>query len=108
MAEGGDGGEDEIQFLRTVSLGGGARRWAGGEQRGSGREGAALLRGAWYPVGSLHPWAAEADQPHIRVDTRGCVATGFFSCLSLLSLPPSPPQTSTSTSTALLATCYLI
>lgn len=36
MAEGGDGGEDEIQFLRTVSLRGGARRWAGGEERGTG------------------------------------------------------------------------
>lgn len=92
MAEGGEGGEDEIQFLRTVSLRGGARRWAGGEERGPRR------CGAWCPARSSHPWAAEADQPHTRVDSRGCVTTGSFSCLSLLYLPPSPAQTSTFTS----------
>lgn len=44
MAEAGEGGEDEIQFLRTVSLGGRARRRAGGEERGAARRGGAALR----------------------------------------------------------------
>lgn len=44
MAEAGEGGEDEIQFLRTVSLRGRARRRAGGEERGAARRGCAAPR----------------------------------------------------------------
>jgi len=63
MAEAGEGGEDEIQFLRTVSLGGRARRRAGGEERGAVRRGCAAPRcGARSP----HSQAAEADQPPLR------------------------------------------
>lgn len=68
MAEAGEGGEDEIQFLRTVSLGGRARRRAGGEERGAARRGCAAPRcGARSP----HSQAAEANQPPLRGAVRG-------------------------------------
>lgn len=50
MAEAGEGGEDEIQFLRTVSLGGrageAAGRW-GGARRGEEGLRCAAVRGAF-------------------------------------------------------------
>lgn len=85
MAETGEGGEDEIQFLRTVSLRGRARRRAGGEERGAARRGCAAPRcGARSP----HSRAAEADLPPTLGAARGCVGSGTFSSLSPLWVPP--------------------
>lgn len=87
MAEAGEGGEDEIQFLRTVSLRGGGEAAGGGEERGAREEGlrCAAPRGRW-PVPSPHSrcrGGPGSDPP----GGEGLRARGAFPCLCLLPLP---------------------
>lgn len=92
MAEGGEGGEDEIQFLRTVSLPGWVRWLAGGDEREAGRGGAALRRGTGAVPGAFSAPAGcrggPATYPLIR---EGLREKGH----PLPILPFSPTTTST-------------